>query len=348
MRKINNPLQWGFLRSFVTLAIFPVGAAFAPSISANQRISRQAGFNKFKHLRRHPTNPLFSETENWTLRTAISNGNARSISPVSRSPLMYVVDDLLSSQECADAIDGLRPNCQPTPEGQAVKKKILQILDDILPGPPDMGRWLVRYIDYDTIESPEPDAPKAEELLPEGLHVDTNNSHLFRYVTALIYLSGEGDAGGGATVFPLALPIGVREADTDGLSAARTLLSNNVHHTRWTDAPADLAGILEGEAAKTFVCRGNSSSASGIRVVPKRGRICLFYTRTAESGEIDPRSYHGPEAVYDSFGKTKTVLTAFREIDRKYFDSFEEFSDCVKAGHLDGKEIKVPLLEHNV
>ena len=98
------------------------------------------------------------------------------------------------------------------------------------------------------------------------------------------------------------------EADL-GLCASRTLLGEQVTHTRQTMAPSSLSNseLLEGRI-----------DDSVLRIHPRAGRLMIFFSRTAD-GEIDSRSWHGGERLRDAtqpaVARTeKHIMTLFKEV----------------------------------
>eukprot|EP00956_Cyclotella_meneghiniana_P041622 scaffold232677_cov23-Cyclotella_meneghiniana.AAC.1 len=84
-----------------------------------------------------------------------------------------------------------------------------------------------------------------DELLPDGLHVDTNNGKLFRHVTAILYLTDNVESDfvvGAGTTFPLAVPSSstVDSASSSAHAAACNILSENIHHTKAADGESQI------------------------------------------------------------------------------------------------------------
>jgi len=194
-------------------------------------------------------------------------------------------------------------------------------------------------------------------LLPDGLHVDTNNGHHFRHWTILFYLDTCNKQG--ATIFPLATPFEwnlyepklyrVKKAKTQlneaQEDAKKLIMEDDVQHTRKVDASEEslkLGRIIENEAVSLFqkVTSTNDYNDNGVdenqkeellnmgvRMMPRRGHFCLF-SNLRTNGYPNPLSFHGGEAI--GVEKSKEVLTFFYEIPLETFMSREEFGYKVK------------------
>ena len=172
---------------------------------------------------------------------------------------------------------------------QALLTNVHDVIDDVCNCPRHDGEMQrPRYVRYEPIIV-DADAlfdPRRLEhaLLPDGLHVDTNNGHLFRHVTAILYLTDEPrppgeiappegtyDAGGGAprdrghcfvagggTTFPLADPPDLNRIDrykrNNLQGAARRLLERGIHHTKGDvgERATHDGRALEGAGLDTF------------------------------------------------------------------------------------------------
>jgi len=153
----------------------------------------------------------------------------------------------------------------------------------------------------------------ANNNAPEGLHVDTNNDSTFRSVTVILYLNDVPPECGGATVFPLANA----HHDDPALGAARRLLKDGLAHTR---GAAGSKGVLESREADALLLERtvglDLGTSCGLRVQPQAGRLCIFFSRTAD-GEVDARSWHGGERLVRGLGEETTekrILTLFKEV----------------------------------
>jgi hypothetical protein len=200
--------------------------------------------------------------------------------------------------------------------------------------------------DMEQIQSPAPLVPPPLlPLLPDGLHVDTNNGYLFRYLTVLVYLTTS-HHGHGATTFPLVNVVKKNvnnysksvsghedEDDASLLESAKRLLDANVMHTKSEQAGLtrelqDCQDTLEQAAIALkrnhdhLPQQRNNSSQSptsapptdmsmGLRVVPQAGHCTVFSSILTKDGTPDPRSWHGSEHVYCD---KKQVLSFFYEI----------------------------------
>jgi len=226
--------------------------------------------------------------------------------PLSRPPLLLLQSSapVLSKDACSllsryfehlETIDST--GAHQLDEGQTrtaegLLRDVHDVIDKVTNCPRHDGEVLVpRYVRYestatdnDLLFDPE---RFGRALLPDGLHVDTNNGRLFRHVTAILYLTNnfegfsvddeshdesmggpimEEDAfvAGGGTTFPLAIPLNNEDGTSDRnnlLGAARRLLERNIHHTKRVDgeSAASDGRMLERAALKDF--HGNNMSA---------------------------------------------------------------------------------------
>lgn len=165
------------------------------------------------------------------------------------------------------------------------------------------------------------------DILPDGLHIDTNNSKHFRHWTVLLYLNDCDLLG--ATTFPLATPFhsnSVEIHDNEARKMAEQLIIEDMHHTKMADATErQLAmGKVMDEAALNLV-KSNDINM-GLRVLPRAGNICLF-SNLKSDGYPNPLSFHGGEAMF--LGESKDVLTFFFEVPPT-FSSRAEFGQLVQ------------------
>ena len=103
-----------------------------------------------------------------------------------------------------------------------------------------------------------------------------------------------------------------------------------MHHTRLADAADDqlaMGRVLEGAALELLQNRGERESESGVRVMPKQRRFCLFSGLNKE-GYPNPLSFHGGEAMDE--GGTKEVLSFFYEVPLGTFGNREQFGERVR------------------
>jgi len=130
----------------------------------------------------------------------------------------------------------------------------------------DKEKQIPRYVRYDStlIDGEERSSildskGLGDTLLPDGLHVDTNNGKLFRHISAILYLTDNQDGfsmdcrgdrrsndngtmlkddifvAGGGTTFPVAIPIGekrMQECTNNVQDAAKSLLERDLQHTK--------------------------------------------------------------------------------------------------------------------
>jgi hypothetical protein len=180
------------------------------------------------------------------------------------------------------------------------------------------------------------------DLLPDGLHVDTNNAKHFRHWTVLLNLECTYDVLG-ATNFPLAMPLNHDgdecEYDYDGrfaeqIIAEKLIVEQDVQHTRLegaTELELEMGSLIE-KAALDLMFRSKSGEAAsrdrnmGVRVMPKRGHICTF-SGLKSDGYPNPLSFHGGEVMFK--GGSKEVLSFFFEVHLDSFLSRKELGKMV-------------------
>jgi hypothetical protein len=263
----------------------------------------------------------------------LSNGAQNSLIPLSAWPLILVSSQpLLTEDECSIISHYCQQNLSPSgtvemeetfSRGAQILQRTQHFLDDILARPCGEAPVLPRYLTYTSSDAP---IDSVEALLPDGLHVDTNNGFLFRYLTVLLYLT---DCDSSATTFPLAKSITTvsksvsnREREAELLLAAEELLDTNTHHTGFDERDTKCRQIDE---AAWHVYKRNEASSFGFRVLPRQGYITAFFGIAAD-GSPDPRSWHGAEALEP--GEKKDILTFFYEVPFT-FSSKNEFARLV-------------------
>ena len=169
-------------------------------------------------------------------------------------------------------------------------------------------------------------------LLPDGLHVDTNNGKLFRHITAILYLTDNKDElsdeygvlrVGGGTSFPLATPIDKKRVykHNNLQHVAQRLLSGNIEHTKGDayETPTsdgrtlEMAGLnvfyrdnirylsrLKGKRDNQLIATHNTATNNfygpGVRVMPEAGKLIYFHN-VNDKGYPDPISFHGGEEL---------------------------------------------------
>ena len=213
-----------------------------------------------------------------------------------------------------------------------------------------------RYVRYDSVIIDEKSMlyPSIfrDILLPDGLHVDTNNGKLFRHLTAILYLTDSVEVGGhfvsgGGTTFPLAVPFGEKgTGESNKLQdAGRHLLRRGIHHTKGDKS--EYTGLIENAALNVFNSHvvkketfasnerhGNNSLIEtkhcGIRVMPSVGKLIYFHN-VDDDGLPDPLSFHcGEELItllpndadpinLSILANTKRILVFFKEIPMQTF-----------------------------
>ncbi len=179
---------------------------------------------------------------------------------------------------------------------------------------------------------------KVEDLLPDGLHVDTNNGKYFRHWTVLLYLNSCHRLG--ATTFPLAVPISGSDKRSWANSnydevheAAKMLIDENVYHTRQIGGSADqsILGVKLDRAALALMIQDQEETDTtinnyGVRVMPRQGCFCLF-SGLQRNGSPNPNSFHGGEAIFK--GESKELLSFFYEVPPNGIMSLEALGEKV-------------------
>jgi len=198
-------------------------------------------------------------------------------------------------------------------------------------------------------------AVASSNRIEKGLHIDTNHtSH--RWLTFITYLHTTPPLEGGHTVFPLARQLGSTEAGSELQclgSAADLLVSSGFQHTDHAKKFADPSAygsqirrasqsilaqaehIAEEAASCTHSCVYFDPAGIGLAVPAIQGSCVAFFSRSPETGAVDPLSFHGGAALMGSgSGSRKWTLQRFREapVDEAAFEEIEAF--VVQAGSL--------------
>jgi prolyl 4-hydroxylase len=233
----------------------------------------------------------------------------RALEPVSREPLIYLVPNFLSEEECdyfarlghhrsSPSSGGLihalgssewAAREATDPMAAALEERAGRLVG-CAPHAED-GGFKLAYTHHE---------PEHSVRAPEGVHLDTNKRP-HRHVTVLVYLNDV--AKGGETVFPLA------GASASLRSAAEQLAENGIHHT-FDSAPDKRLGaalkLVNAQAERA------AKGECGLKVKPQRGAACVFYTM-GPSGAVDPNSFHfGSSIVAPCAGKW--TLQFFKEL----------------------------------
>ncbi|KAL7535836.1 hypothetical protein ACHAXR_007580 [Thalassiosira sp. AJA248-18] len=266
--------------------------------------------------------------------------------PLSQPPLLLLQSShpIISSEGCSlisQYFDHLTSESDGAESDQLDKRQmqmaetllddIHDIIDKVTNCPRHDGETGARYVRYDSKtvidESILLDSKRfGDTLLPDGLHVDTNNSRLFRHITAILYLTDSQDGFsmdnndafvvGGGTTFPLAVPLTTenRRYERNNLhDAGRNLLERGVQHTTGdVDKNASTDGRVLEKAALDVFCRENAkelrcldmqynhvfsnSHLDGVRVMPGAGKLIYFHN-VDDDGNPDPHSFHGGEEL---------------------------------------------------
>ena len=72
---------------------------------------------------------------------------------------------------------------------------------------------------------------------------------------------------------------------------------------------------------------------TGLAVRAKAGNMAVFWTRAPPNAGIDPRSWHGGEAVFHGSSEEKWLLRKFKEIPAKTYHDPQARADFVARSH---------------
>ena len=278
---------------------------------------------------------------------------APAMSILSTSPLIAVLDDAVSEQDCdllirtakrrqpqeITSVDDQASNvidqtsttmhnyqlpprlASRTAEEEAALNRFVELVSDIFDCPPT---------DHET-QTVRRTMPSSSSGLSLGLHVDTNLKPR-RFGTALLYLCDVADGCGGETIFPLCSI----ESPKDPLAkAARALLVAGCTHTR--RAPEELIGEARSLRLAALRTAAGAKSNTGIAVQPQRGRLLLFFSRD-DHGEVESLSWHGGADVHG--GGEKWTLQRFAEVPAEVPE--EDFARYVSERRSRFASIQVP------
>jgi hypothetical protein len=267
--------------------------------------------------------------------------------PVSNPPLLLLQSSspIISREECMmlsqyfeereTKLDPLVALSDEHNEAQAISilHRVREVIDKVTNCPSHDGEMQIpRFLRYDPRStSPEKlTSPEfANVLLPDGLHVDTNNGKLFRHITAILYLTDNEDGPlcdgqqlydgkpvesntilvGGGTTFPLAVPFGSSDSPSvSSYDVSINLLSKVIHHTKANsneEEDSDQRHLVQ-LAMDSFYrdiskcCNALESSkdhhTTGVRVMPQAGKLIYFHN-IGDDGRPDPTSFHGGEEI---------------------------------------------------
>jgi len=263
--------------------------------------------------------------------------------PLCQSPLLLESSSpIVSREECSILIQHFDEQHQTrtghqTSSAEAILQNIHNTIAKVTNCPRHDGENEPRYVRYDTKIKQDIQQlqlnPKSftDNLLPDGLHVDTNNGKLFRHITAILYLTDnmddDGNVIGGGTTFPLAIQQSNDEYNREQsevlLTSAKTLLLNGIHHTKGDDNQDDNSDgrVLEKAGLHVF-CRDTKqirqaaewNGQQGVRVMPIAGKLIYFHN-VDDDGLSDAFSFHGGEDLlsFDAV-ESKSILVFFKEV----------------------------------
>lgn len=323
-----------------------------------------------------------STTRVWPKQHQRSSNNGMEIpmlQPLSSDPLLYKSQTpILSKEECEILVtwvrsqicldlNALRNGLDKGDEGAKILQKVQIILDAVLNNNNDtneMNIVMPKYLSYTYENNNNKENHRrmdnqphtlqeygVDDLLPDGLHVDTNNGKYYRHWTVLLYLNSCQHLG--ATSFPLATttskihkyPSLSGDDDDDHNDevniAAKFLIDENVQHTRKihaTQSQLMVGSILDRAAFDLFVNDKNNSPTKnpmlqqqqkkyGVRVMPEHGYFSLF-SSLQKNGITNPKSFHGGEAMF--VDESKEVLSFFYEISPNGITSLNDLGKKVE------------------
>ena len=229
----------------------------------------------------------------------------RTLVRVSKNPLIFTMDDFLDPVACS-RVDSKGSGCFELYYPENVSDRLFNKQES------EMDSLLFRH----STSTEHNEKPNAGLYYPDGVHMDTTNSCMFRHVTAILYLNDIPNTEcGGGTVFPLARAL----PNDPALLASRRLLSEKISHTRSKAAVGDLAAdanLLESRIGTNFAKDPHTETA--IRIQPKAGRLLIFFSRDC-NGKEDPRAWHAGERIkdnpVDNSVTEKRILNLFKQVD---------------------------------
>jgi len=293
-------------RSLIACA-FPVGDVtraphFGATLATRYRQTRLFSILRYKESQQEEATVISTSDNNQEATTLLV--------PLSRDPILLVSSrPLITLEQCNE----LRRYFEEkhTKEGEALLKRVKKQIDNLTGCASHEGEAaLPRFVSYEPKDSNDP-------LLPDGLHVDTNNGYYFRHITVILYLTTNEN---GATTFPLANRIDCDARISEEMfTAAQKLLDSSVTHTLDKSQNAScrkLSKMVEVAGEEVY----REQCEVGLRVLPRAGTVCVF-SNVLENGRADPHSFHGGEAGND---EEKVLLTFFKEIPVQAFSSQEE------------------------
>ena len=300
-----------------------------------------------------------------------TNANTREhlpvLQPLSFHPLLFTsAEPILSESQCTTLQSWIQANTsqaqkpldqtlfqraiEEKEEGALILQSLQKTIASLLAEEEgcENSHVLPRYLTYTSMATPASTTKELGEytvhdLLPDGLHVDTNNAKHFRHWTVLLNLECTYDVLG-ATNFPLAMPLNHDgdecECDYDGrfpeqIIAEKLIVEQDVQHTRLegaTELELEMGSFVENAALDLMLGSKSGEAASrvrnmGVRVMPKRGHICTFSGLKGD-GYPNPLSFHGGEAMFK--GESKEVLSFFFEVPLDSFLSRKELGEMVR------------------
>ena len=210
------------------------------------------------------------------------------------------------------------------------------------------------------------DAPGATRV-PDGAHVDTNR-HEHRWGTCIIYLSDFDEADGGIcvhhaldrwctcadgscalthscmanpcaclrsrageTCFPLASVDGQEPLQSTLVDDASLLVCAGCLHTEIAYEAGQSPALVDAADRLLEASESTARGERGLVVRPRKGRVCVFYTRGID-GEIDPRSFHFGAAVRTP-QKDKWTCQIFKALPEGAREAADERRAFLQAVH---------------
>lgn len=231
--------------------------------------------------------------------------------PLSKHPMILMSSEPICNEiECQQLIHWFRQKEQLHQEeqqwdddanssGLLLFQRIQRQIDQLTFCPSyDSEMSYPRYITY------EPQQQKQHEevkLIPDGLHLDTNNGQLFRHVTVLLYLTTNDimttNQLGGATTFPLAKKLNPSYQPDNhkkddcypqhqilAINAATQLVDANVHYTKYLPSRSTNNNTIISNI--NAECRNNETTFSCVATVKENEMTLSSSVTTFKENEM--------------------------------------------------------------
>ena len=313
----------------------------------------------------------FAETSFY--RDSLQTNTIPHMIPLSNPPLLLLQSSapIISKEECnllscyfEDKVisESADASLEDRERAEAILHRLADTIDRVTNCRSHAGEMQIpRYVRYDAkvssidqVMSPE----FLDLLLPDGLHVDTNNGKLFRHITAILYLTDNPNGHtndshrpkfvvGGGTSFPFAIPHG-SQSTTSPFNSGANLLSRGIHHTKAANGELQdpdqyhleqtAVDVIYRDMREFFGMANNFTYDKrpeiGIRVTPEAGKLIYFHN-IGNDGKPDPNSFHGGEELvhmsdHPSSSDYKSILVFFKEIPLEKIKDIDSFAEEVQ------------------